>query len=105
MTDDAVSPLNVVSSSLDVRQFSEALDGAVQAALPAQSVADKVWQDRNDRWVPLSAVESAARGLPCPMRSSITDQPCVLTWGHPPASDTRFHKFAHNADTDTGGEE
>jgi hypothetical protein len=79
---------------VDLRRFSEALDSAVQAALPAQSVADKVWQDRNDRWVPLPAIESAAAGLPCPMRSSLTDEPCVLTWGHEPAGPERFHRFA-----------
>lgn len=30
---------------------------------------------------------------PCPMRSSITDQPCLLPDGHPPDSHFRFHKF------------
>jgi hypothetical protein len=77
----------------DLRALSEALDRAFQSALPATSVAEPVWQERNDQWVPLSVFDDVTRGLPCPMRSSLTDEPCVLTWSHPADSATRFHRF------------
>ena len=32
--------------------------------------------------------------MPCPVRSSITDQPCVLPEGHQAESPMRFHKYA-----------
>jgi hypothetical protein len=76
-----------------LREVSEALDRALQAALPASAVAEPIWQKHAGRWVPVEVFDDVVRGLPCPMRSSVTDAPCVLEWGHR-ADSPRFHRFA-----------
>lgn len=38
-------------------------------------------------------------GMPCPVRSSITDQPCQLPAGHPEWKPTRFHKYGPTTGT------
>lgn len=35
-----------------------------------------------------------AEHRPCPARSSVTGQPCLLEDGHPPSSSVRYHRFA-----------
>lgn len=80
-----------------LRFVSEELDRALQAALDARSVAEPVWQERRGLWVPVEVFAGLTPYLPCPMRSSITVAPCVLTWGHEPYSAERFHKFGAKA--------
>lgn len=33
-------------------------------------------------------------GQPCPVASSVTGNPCLLTEGHPQSRPWRFHKYA-----------
>jgi hypothetical protein len=38
-------------------------------------------------------LRQAIEERPCPIRSSITDLPCLLPFGHPMDSPTRFHRY------------
>ena len=52
--------------------------------------------------IDMSQVQAIGRILDdrCPIRSSITDQPCLLPAGHDADSPTRFHRFAVNPTRD-----
>ena len=39
-------------------------------------------------------VAIAAHEVPCPVRSRVTDQPCLLPEGHPMWDATRFHRYS-----------
>lgn len=82
-----------------LRAFAEDIDKTItEAAIDGRHMAGTLL---DVRWVPEAAVKAALAlipGLPCPMRSSLTDAPCVLSWGHPSASDERFHQFAANGE-------
>jgi hypothetical protein len=76
-----------------LRRFAEDIDKVVsEAGIDGRFIAGTL---ADVRWVPQEAVIDALLlipGLPCPMRSSITYQPCVLPWGHN-ADPDRFHRF------------
>jgi hypothetical protein len=96
MTDPTDEFLPSVSREIaaKLRPFAEDIDKVIaEAGIEGRLMAGTLL---DARWVPQGAVESTLAlipGLPCPMRSSVTDQPCVLTWGHPMDSAVRFHRF------------
>ena len=79
-----------------LRAAAEALQAALDAALAAEFLDGRDWTKApGRRWLPAEALDSlpGILGLPCPYRSSLTDVPCVLAWGHPSDSPSRFHRF------------
>lgn len=74
----------------EARRAAEQIQRALDASLDTKAVATGPWAGK--RWVPAEVFTDM--DLPCPYRSSVTDAPCELRWGHPCDSPTRFHRFA-----------